>query len=282
MEAPRRKLRGAFVCFIAAFLIAPAYAGQAPLIRKGDCGVVGEAAPPFEKGDSVVFVDIKEGQVEASWIPSFVDCGSYEDGIYAGWTHKKNIKKVYPAKKENEERQVLLDLPANLRDVPEGKKTGSLRDNRSTWLLEEKGDWNFISNRIEGRYAARDSKWQSTRGWIPRSAIRLARLRTVRGAGELVVTPEQLKAYGRSYTSQKICGGHLFTESATFYFTGDSKRPLAVLCVGQLDGESNTLTLLGRNAPPLGKKIEPRETSASIDEAALLAALEELVRAQGQ
>lgn len=240
---PRRRLRGVLVFLLVALGCANAARAAEP--STGDCAILGTASPPFEAGDLVTVVEAKAGEVSAVWASSLSNCS--KPTKISGWIPTNDFAKH----------------SGPLHESPSGAIRGKLFPWQKVAVVEKHDGWTRIS---------------SLEGTVPVAAIRFLKLMSMRHSiPDLTITPGELRYGGKRYSAKAICGGHLFTEAASFFQTGDSRKPLAILCTGSYEGDKNYLTLFGTDSTSTTVSLDPGET-ATIGVAALVHALDRTLK----
>ena len=254
IEAPRGKPRGAFFALLAALLSAPGARAEL-LIRKGDCG--------WLKDHVVVFLDAKPGLVDAAFVPSFADCTSYENGIYAGWARASDFKKRAPSKKAAPQRVKLL------------KPTRALR--RSGWKSDRPAERDApdLPHRREGRLGLcfrRYSRAQHCRDLELEARSRMGlHERYSLCAIEHSTGSEQRDRHSPRaqgirqvvYWRLSLCWSSLY--GGRFLLSHrQGSLPARCRLQGSHEGDKSQLTLLGPSAKPLAVELDPGEASTAI------------------
>jgi hypothetical protein len=274
MGALQGKLWSAFVVFLAQTALA------APPMRDGDCGVLGADVSPFAKGDIVSLRAVEAGRAWGTWSGSLAEC--VRRTRFAGWIKKDEVRSVFPMIEGQEFRRIVLKNDVDLRDKPGGKTVGHFTLTQKIYRIDEKDDWMLVSSKVGGPHAPRDASWVPTEGWISKEAIRYVKLGSTGGIPGLSITPAKVTFSGHGFAREKICSDRPFTEVATYLWTFDSARPLAILCGGFAEEEKSVLTLLGRDGRSSSTELEPADNLTVAGDRAVLGALDRMLVGSGK
>lgn len=257
------------------------------MFRSGNCAVLLNGAPllaspsgsplgvQLSRNDPVVILGTEQaGFVEVAPLDDWLgDCTEFDLGVFAGWTHKQNIRKVL---ERSDSKVALLDLPANLRNAPNGRKIGQFSKQASATILAQDGEWFFVSGKPPkeaGLYGAKDRSWRQTKGFISSDLLSPIALAGSPPKELATVDDRSVTAFGSTVSFEDRCEGEFY-----FLLTRHSRFPLAVLCVGQLDGESNAVAVLGPKQRPKVSVLKPEDTTYRVTDLVLLSAIETLLK----